>query len=904
MRWRRTVGAAAATLLLVLAAARATAASGVDRTFAGGALALQLGAGDGVGLALGLAADGGLHVAGRSRGDAGDDVLVVRVAPDGMRDATFGRDGVAVLDLGGGEEAQAIVSRADGSVLLAGRTTRTDADVVLVRIAADGSADAGFGNHGSVVMDLGGDDRAHAIVEDHAGRILIAATSRTRSATALVLLRHLASGGLDPAFGSGGKVVVPLGHATPGAVALAVVPDGSVVAAAAAGDGITVVRRDATGTPPPALGNDATRVQRLDAAADVGAALVQPDGRIVVAGRARAGEGIVVARLHADGTPDPTFGAGGRLALASTDGQFRVHGLALDPRGALVLAGSIRTLRGDDLLLVRVTAAGAADASFGRDGVLVVDAGGASDEGRAVAVQPDGRIVVTGATGGGTSRDVVLARITGDAASCGDGIVDAGETCDLGARNGAPDGCCDVTCAPRAAGATCRASLGACDPEEACDGASARCPDDLWAHAGAPCRAAAGACDVAETCSGTAPECPRDALRGAGALCRVASGACDLDEKCDGETPQCPDDRKSTSVCRSPRGACDGEEWCDGFSNDCPADVVLPDGSACQDGSACTVDDVCLDGICLPGPTDPDACSGYLCSTVKQVKRIAGAAPRAGDLDASGSLKLGATRQICEPVLTGALDSGVEHESTAAALVAARPSYTAYGATRPGARAALRKQAAAGGRRPSATLADQFGALEVGFEQLRLVSVPAATSAGAAAPAEAARGGRYECHAIAARGIGDGGTPTAVSVRVARDEVAHRFALRSPHQVCRAVGAASGGVASADLLVCYGVKALPDETRPAPSALVVQNPFETWLVRSIGQQHLCVPAVATSRDALATAFDLPDKRKRKLERKRRRLAEAGDPDRKPARKRPKEPKPPKAPKPPRKAAPG
>jgi len=890
MRWRRTTGAVAATLLLVLAASRATAATGVDHTFAGGALVLDLDAGDDVGLAIGLAGDGGVHVAGRVRGGAGDDLLVARFAHDGARDATFGRDGVAVLDLGGGEEAQAIVSRADGSVLVAGRVTRASSDVLLARLAADGSADAGFGTHGSVVTDLGGDDRAHTVVEDHAGRVLVAATSRTPGATALVLLRHLASGRLDPGFGSGGKVVLPLGRSMPSAIALAVVPDGSIVAVAAGFDGVLIVRRDASGAPSASFGLDATRARPLEPPFDAGAALVQSDGRIVLAGLERPDGGIVVARLASDGTPDPTFGTGGRVDLPSPAGDVRVHGLAMDPRGALVLAGSVRTARGDDVLLARLGPAGAVDTSFGRDGVLVVDAGGADDEGLAAAVQPDGRIVVTGATGGRASRDVVLARIADDVASCGDGVVDAGEACDAGARNGAPDGCCDTTCAPRVAGAICRAPRGACDVAEACDGTSAWCPDDAWQRAGAPCRQAAGACDVAETCSGTGPECPRDAVRGAGAVCRVASGACDVDEKCDGEARQCPDDRKSTGVCRSPRGSCDGEEWCDGASNDCPADDVLPDGSACEDGSRCTVDDACLGGICLPGLTDPDACSGYLCSTVKRVETLVGRPPSPGDLgDTSGELQLGAAHSVCEPVVTGWPESGVEDESEAVALMATRPSYAAYDASRPGGgKAAKRRIAAAGGRAPSGTLSGQFGALEVDLQRLRLVSLPAAVG-GTIATADPPGGVRYECHGIDARAVGEGGTPDAVSVRTAHDEVARHFTLQSARQVCRAVDGASGAAASDGLLVCYGVKPPRGERRAKASSLVVQNSYETWLVQRIGQQQLCVPAVETSGHDLAAGWQVPEPRERQIERKRPRPAK----ERKPARKSP--PKAPKAP---------
>jgi hypothetical protein len=79
-----------------------------------------------------------------------------------------------------------------------------------------------------------------------------------------------------------------------------------------------------------------------------------------------------------------------------------------------------------------------------------------------------------------------------------------------------------------AAGTTCRASAGACDVAESCDGAADACPADAFAASGTPCRPAAGDCDVAEVCSGAAPACPADT----GLPDGDADGVCDAQDLC------------------------------------------------------------------------------------------------------------------------------------------------------------------------------------------------------------------------------------------------------------------------------------------------------------------------------------------------------------------------------------
>ena len=65
-------------------------------------------------------------------------------------------------------------------------------------------------------------------------------------------------------------------------------------------------------------------------------------------------------------------------------------------------------------------------------------------------------------------------------AFCGDRILDPGEGCDRGTRNGAPDSCCTDNCQTRPATYTCRSSQGECDVPDVCDSSdeTGRCPYD------------------------------------------------------------------------------------------------------------------------------------------------------------------------------------------------------------------------------------------------------------------------------------------------------------------------------------------------------------------------------------------------------------------------------------------
>src|SRR2546422_875767 len=179
----------------------------------------------------------------------------------------------------------------------------------------------------------------------------------------------------------------------------------------------------------------------------------------------------------------------------------------------------------------------------------------------------------------------------------------------------------------KASGTGCTADPNPCTLDE-CDGTHDTCQHPAG-NAGAECRPTAGACDVAESCDGTSTACPADAKQPAGTQCREAAGLCDVAATCDGSSADCPANpfKPATTECRPAVDECDVAGTGTGRSRVGPGTpAVVPtaadqglaagpcdpdsgmcsnpaknDGSACDDGDACTRTDTCQSGVCTGG---------------------------------------------------------------------------------------------------------------------------------------------------------------------------------------------------------------------------------------------------------------------------------------------------------------
>ena len=158
------------------------------------------------------------------------------------------------------------------------------------------------------------------------------------------------------------------------------------------------------------------------------AVVLDAQGRIVVSGRSYTlgspgNSDMVVWRFLDDGSLDPTFNGTGFAVhgnAAGGDGWDNGQALALDPQGRIVVAGysavplqAGQTLRDRRITVWRYLADGTLDPTFGSAGFSVIPSG-TDDEGWGVAIDGQGRIVVCGQVGNGATQDMGVWRLLDD----------------------------------------------------------------------------------------------------------------------------------------------------------------------------------------------------------------------------------------------------------------------------------------------------------------------------------------------------------------------------------------------------------------------------------------------------------------------------------------------------------
>src|SRR5690606_18050336 len=148
----------------------------------------------------------------------------------------------------------------------------------------------------------------------------------------------------------------------------------------------------------PSFGNDGIVTTVITGSYNLGqASVVQPDGKIIVAGE--AGEPspfkVAIARYNPDGTLDTSFGSGGTLLIQVGPAKSYARNLALQPDGKIVVGAYTYDDVAGDFAVLRLNADGTPDSSFGTNGMTIVD-NGSHEVVDAMAIAADGKIVLAG----------------------------------------------------------------------------------------------------------------------------------------------------------------------------------------------------------------------------------------------------------------------------------------------------------------------------------------------------------------------------------------------------------------------------------------------------------------------------------------------------------------------------
>jgi uncharacterized delta-60 repeat protein len=320
---------------------------------------------------LALMDDGRIVAVGTSLTPGNFDFEVIRFNPDGSLDPTFGNGGKTFTDLTGmRDDARAVSITSDGKIVAAGFSASLSArlDFSLVRYNSDGTLDTSFGNAGKVITDFSGfTDTIFDLAIQKDGKYVAVGETETFARVIIdpecgcpvtilrndfAFARYNIDGSLDSGFGNAGKVAVqvtnPATDNASTAKSVAIQRDGKIVAAGVA-DGFGVVRLNEDGSLDSSFGlngkvNTAFVINGPGDRAN--AVLLEPEGKIVVAGRVETGRADTdfgIARYERDGSLDNSFGAGGKIMTDIANfGIDEARSLAWS-RGRILAAGFTST---------------------------------------------------------------------------------------------------------------------------------------------------------------------------------------------------------------------------------------------------------------------------------------------------------------------------------------------------------------------------------------------------------------------------------------------------------------------------------------------------------------------------------------------------------------------------------
>ena len=248
----------------------------------------------------------------------------------------------------------------------------------VVGLAQAGSLDPTFGHHGISATNFAtccGGVNAIALQSD--GKILVGGQARINELVG-VIFRLNPNGSLDTTFGSGGMVAVRLGSIGASVGGLVVQTDGKIVASVM---GVFVSRGNVTRLNPNGSGDSTfgtNGIASISSLAPSGPVLLQPDGKILVAGK-EFGSGLL-ARLDSNGQLDTSFGSRGVAVLLTPASQV-----------ALLSNGQILVSSTSSPGVTRYNSNGAVDHTFGSLGQAA-----STDAPASVEVQTNEAILAAG----------------------------------------------------------------------------------------------------------------------------------------------------------------------------------------------------------------------------------------------------------------------------------------------------------------------------------------------------------------------------------------------------------------------------------------------------------------------------------------------------------------------------
>lgn len=351
--------------------------------------------------------DSKVVVGGYAYSPSGYQFAVARYQSNGIIDSTFGINGKQTIPFSEGNAfCTCIALQQDGKIVLGGyiQSVFNHEDFALARILPNGQLDYNeFYPGGKSTKDFKHEnDRINSVVIQADGKILaIGSSSSNGIIYEYALAQYDKYGFPDLSYGTQGIVTTDFGgeHLSY-AMSAAIQSDGKVVVGgysynSQASKDFSVARYDQNGKIDSSFGTFGKVIVDFGYSDKLSALAIQPDGKIILAGNSETNSTddtyILMARLKTKGQLDFMFGTNGKV-INRPDYNISVNGLALRENGKLNITGEVS----GDIALLQYKNEGVLDSTFGNNGKTIKDWGSDYDKASGIAVQTDGKIVITG----------------------------------------------------------------------------------------------------------------------------------------------------------------------------------------------------------------------------------------------------------------------------------------------------------------------------------------------------------------------------------------------------------------------------------------------------------------------------------------------------------------------------
>lgn len=345
---------------------------------------------------LTVQSDGRIVVAGRSATEVlqdfggtstyvpEDSVVVARLDSHGAIDTGFGDSGTfRWASSSKADWANGVALQSDGKIVVAARIWSFETNTVsfgALRLTSTGHLDNGFDTDGIVTTNFVGqlqpiNNSANQMALQSDGKIIVVGYASNGSDDDFALTRYEINGRLDDKFGSGGRIRTDFG-ATDRAYAVAIQPDDKIVVAGYTTNGTNIAhfvlaRYTKDGVLDTTFGSSGKVIDDFGTYQyDFGyGVVIQSNGKIVIVGDTWNGSAgnydFGLARFNSDGSPDASFGSGGKVRTQVGTGNDEVNGAIIDGRNRIVVYGSAEFYGHTNFALARYNSDGSPDTYFG-----------------------------------------------------------------------------------------------------------------------------------------------------------------------------------------------------------------------------------------------------------------------------------------------------------------------------------------------------------------------------------------------------------------------------------------------------------------------------------------------------------------------------------------------------------